>query len=162
VIKPFNVNDDSLVRASNDSLSFSELIVCLLNDSPHSSPRERCSTHLSPVHESHKRIQRTNERSRLAREVRDVLEWLARSSRSPEQWDSRTKWLVWTILRERLWTNLSELGRDSELVGPITMKQDFYTCRCFHRSKFVALCMCSLMLLRWQNKGKKRGANITN
>jgi hypothetical protein len=49
-----------------------------------------------PVHESHKRIQtqRTNERIRLVSGERDVLELLAPSSRLPEQWDSRTKRLL--------------------------------------------------------------------
>jgi hypothetical protein len=75
----FKVND-SLMRVANDSLSFSERIVRLVDDVAHT---------FLPAHESHKRMQGTNGRSRIASRARNVLECLALSSRSPEQSDSR-------------------------------------------------------------------------
>jgi hypothetical protein len=85
VNESFKVSD-SLMRAANDS-EFTERIVprtneeCrLVNDLPHSSPRERCSTHLPPwPRESQKNTKNERKESNWA-------EWKSRqpSSRSPE------------------------------------------------------------------------------
>jgi hypothetical protein len=61
--------NDPLLRAGNYPFTEGDLVVHLVNHLPHSSPRKRCSTHNPPCLPSHKRIQRTNERIRLAREL---------------------------------------------------------------------------------------------
>jgi hypothetical protein len=61
----FKVND-SLLRAANYLLTEGELVVHLVNDIPHSSSAGLMNdvAHTSlPAHRSHKRLQRTNERS---------------------------------------------------------------------------------------------------